>query len=82
MLEQRDVRFAKDVHADVPHLRNLLCKRGAATHACICADNATDMSPMSHKPHPSNKGLQTAWPEDLEKFVTLMVHTQNKWFCL
>ena len=86
MLGQGRARLAKNmqehVFIDVPRPGNMLAARGGYTCMRPCRQTMPrKWVPWVTNPTPSNKGLQTAWPEKGEKFREIVFRTQ-KWFCL
>ena len=72
MLGQGGARLAKNmqehVFIDVPRPGNMLAVRGGYTRMRPCRQCHGNGSHESQTPTPSNKGLQTTWPEKSEKF--------------
>ena len=87
MLGQREARSAKDVQEhDICVLRcassgKSAGKRGVDTHACICADNAMDMSANeSQTSPPPTKVCGQPGLETVHNSVNFL--SRSKWFCL
>ena len=59
-------------------LREICCE--GRIHTPVCADDATDTSPMSHKPHPLQQRAADNLARNRENFRKCF--RAQKWFCL